>query len=122
MHSFQVSHKAVDERLADSVGVSTIRVDLMFERNTPKLNLTLYVPIFILLSSIIMREKSLFGEKPNRVWNRNQVSEPVLPAGSRTKFSGLFNPELRFMIRHRYQYFVHEPLSSTSAAFPGTIT
>ena len=50
MHSFQVSHKAVDERLADSVGVSTIRVDLTFERNTPKLNLTLYVPIFILLA------------------------------------------------------------------------
>ena len=50
MHSFQVSHKAVDERLADSIGVSTIRVDLVFERNTPKLSLTLYVPIFILLA------------------------------------------------------------------------
>ena len=38
------------ERLADNVKVSTIVVNMIFERNTPKLNLTLYVPILILLA------------------------------------------------------------------------
>ena len=40
----------VNERLADNITFSTIRVDMAFERNTPKLNLTLYVPILILLA------------------------------------------------------------------------
>ena len=48
--SYTIKHLAVTERLADNVEVSTIRVDMEFERNTPKLNLTLYVPILILLA------------------------------------------------------------------------
>jgi len=50
LNSFKITHKPVKERLADNVQVSTIRVDMEFERNTPKLNLTLYVPILILLA------------------------------------------------------------------------
>ena len=51
--------------MADSVKVSTIRVDMEFERNTPKLNLTLYVPILILLAlflgSILIPSKFLIS-------------------------------------------------------------
>ena len=51
------------ERLADNVKVSTIVVNMIFERNTPKLNLTLYVPILILLAlflgSILIPSKLL---------------------------------------------------------------
>ena len=50
LKSYILSHKKVEERLADSVEVSTIVVNMIFERNTPKLNLTLYVPILILLA------------------------------------------------------------------------
>ena len=76
LKSYILSHKKVEERLADSVEVSTIVVNMIFERNTPKLNLTLYVPILILLAlflgSILIPSKLLHYE--NRaliVWPPN---------------------------------------------------
>ena len=67
LKSYILSHKKVEERLADSVEVSTIVVNMIFERNTPKLNLTLYVPILILLAlflgSILIPSKLPHYEK-----------------------------------------------------------
>ena len=76
LKSYILSHKKVEERLADSVEVSTIVVNMIFERNTPKLNLTLYVPILILLAlflgSILIPSKLLHYEnKALIIWPPN---------------------------------------------------
>ena len=56
--------------------VSALKIEFVIVRNTPKLNLTLYVPIFILmvlfLGSILVPSKSLFirNDPELSVWAR----------------------------------------------------
>ena len=82
LKSYILSHKKVEERLADSVEVSTIVVNMIFERNTPKLNLTLYVPILILLAlflgSILIPSKFFYYKtpfvQPKMKWSKSSLA------------------------------------------------
>ena len=107
--SYTIKHTPVTERLAGDVQVSTIRVDMEFERNTPKLNLTLYVPILILLAlflgSILIPSKLFDQNLGNSLtkkdqWNVSRAfkrpSKEKAPKRYelRTEINGSENPEI----------------------------